>query len=128
MSFASQTFERIKNIYDGMEEFGPAPLYAAISFLIEDGNLRLAHACLTEAAAIHGHETFIVEGETRNNDVFIEVFRRTAFSEPGPGEDPETMRATVSYVGHFLHQFAINLEANNGKLVLQQEAANDGDS
>lgn len=125
MSFASQTFERIKKMYDDMDEFGPAPLYAVISFLLEAGQTDIAHACLTEAASIHGMEDFIVEGTTRNNDVFLEVFRRVSFAELAPGEDAAQYREIIRFMGEFLTQFAVTLEMNNGKLVLEEV---DGDA
>ena len=128
--FATSTFERIQDRVTAMEDFGPAPLYAAIGMLIQSGNPDMANAALVEAASIHGAEDFIVEGRTTNNEVLLEVFRRLAFRPLSETShmDVDTRRKVVSFVGTFLTQFLDALEYNNGKIlfVAEDEAANDG--
>lgn len=114
--FGQQTFARIKAQYEAMEDFGAGVLYAAISEMLLDNRPDIALALAVDAAAIHSSEDFIVEGETTNNEVFLEVFRRNFFQpiETVPEADRPLWRSTVSHMGTWLTTFGFRIAQGLG--------------
>lgn len=116
MSLFEQTFQRLSALYDTIEDFGPGVLHFITYELLCQDKADLATAVAITAANIYApDDTFIVEGETTNNQVFVEVFRRivqTSFKDHE--DDPEAMlqkRQMVLWVANYLTQYAANLKA-----------------
>lgn len=120
-SFAKQTFDRLQDLYNGMEDFGPAPLFIAIAELTRQGQDGLVFGLAVEASNIHGVETFIVEGETTNNQVFLECFRRVVF-DTEMGLENTAIASVATYLTDFARRYV------DGTMAEQfiPEAANDG--
>lgn len=125
-NFATEAFARLQKQYNAMDDFGPGPLFAVIQELIADGNQGPAMAVAGMSALINmNSDPFIVEGETSNNEVFIEVMRRVFFHEDVDSLTPEyrdSYRRSIMQMSVFLSDFGHRV---NVMMLPAKGAAND---
>lgn len=106
--FITQAFDRVRAQYEHID-VGAGAIFDLIAHQIYNGGTSAAMRIAQEAAMLYASDDhFIVEGETTNNDVLFEVFRRACYV-PGEDADSLTFRQRVIETSGYLSHYALHL-------------------
>lgn len=110
--FAEVTFNRIKEQYADID-VGAGAIYAVIAEHLGYGAVEFPQQIALAAMHIFSPaDDFIIDDETSNTDVFLEVFRRVMFqplTDDATAEDRELHRQQVIGAATYLGNFRVNI-------------------
>ena len=110
--FAEVTFTRIKEQYANID-VGAGALFAVIAEHIGQQQLEFPYLIAEAAMRIFSPaDDFIIDDETSNTDVFLEVFRRVVFQPldaDATDEERELHRIQVVGAATYLGNFRVNI-------------------